>query len=181
MLTPRTQRRPEARMGEKPVLEPRRRPCEAGRGKNEERRCREQRQECTDKTDGDEEKTENKIDTTHQRQPSCKKRGVVTCVLSLSQAQVWTCWARPGQEPGHHVLRPLQRPFRRMTKVTPTRFAHQGGETDSSGAGRPRSRTVRPRCRAALRNSVAASPAAPGRGSGRPRRAFRRPAARPSH
>lgn len=71
--------------------------------------------------------------------------------------------------------------LRQMTKVTLNRSADQAGGADLSGAERPRSRTARPRCHAELRNSVAASPAAPGRGSGRPRRVSRRPAARRPH
>jgi hypothetical protein len=71
-LPPHTQRRPEARMGEQPVFEPWRRSCEARRGENEERRRREHRQECADKPEDDEGKAENKVNATHQPQPSCK-------------------------------------------------------------------------------------------------------------
>jgi hypothetical protein len=36
----------------------------------------EHRQECADKTEGDEDKAENKINATHQPQPSCKSEGL---------------------------------------------------------------------------------------------------------
>jgi hypothetical protein len=71
-LPPHTQRRPEARMGEQPVFEPWRRSCEARRGQNEERCRRQHRQECADKPEDDEDKAENKVNATHQPQPSCK-------------------------------------------------------------------------------------------------------------
>ena len=63
-------------MGEQPVFEPWRRSCEARRGENEERRGRQHRQECADKAEGDEDKAENKINATHQPQPSCKSEGL---------------------------------------------------------------------------------------------------------
>ena len=37
---------------------------------------REHRQEGADKTEGDEDKAENKIDATHQPQPSCQRVGL---------------------------------------------------------------------------------------------------------
>jgi hypothetical protein len=75
-LPPHTQRRPEVRMGEQAVFEPWRRSCEARRGENEERRRRQHRQECADKAEGDEDKAENKVNATHQPQPSCKSEGL---------------------------------------------------------------------------------------------------------
>ena len=56
--------------GEQPVFEPRRGSCEAGRGEDEEWRRRQHRQECADKTEGDEEKAENEIDAAHRPQPA---------------------------------------------------------------------------------------------------------------
>ena len=43
--------------GEQPVFEPRRRSCKAGRGEDGEWRGREHRQECADKTEGDEDES----------------------------------------------------------------------------------------------------------------------------
>lgn len=91
------QRRPELRMVKEPLFKPRRRPCEAGGGENEEWRRRQHRKKCADRAESDADKTESEIDLAHRLRSPCAPVRAAPMPMSFGASSLKSSGPRAGR------------------------------------------------------------------------------------